>query len=92
MSLHPGTDAAGAIRYALTSRLSPEGRVAISLLLYRGGGVAHSRSLGVVERHQLVDVMYKCRMHLNRLGVQRLSAPEPGRDRLPPAQTLTIRR
>ena len=85
MSLHPGTDAAGAIRYALTSRLSPEGRVAISLLLYRGGGVAHSRSLGVVERHQLVDVMYKCRLH-------RLSAPEPGRDRLPPAQTLTIRR
>ncbi len=82
----------GAIKYALTSRLSPEGRVTISLQLFKGSDVAHSRSLGVVERHQLVDVMFKCRMHLNRLGVERLSAPEAGPGRLPPAQTLRVKR
>ena len=80
------------VRYALTSRLSTEGKVAISLQLFKGQAVAHTQSLGVVEQHHLVDVMFKCRMHLNRLGVQRLSAPEAGRTRLPPAQTLKVRR
>lgn len=85
-----GSDAP--IRYALISRLSTEGRIAISLQLFRGDRVAHSRSLGVVDRSQVVDVMYKCRMHLSRLGVQRLKAGEAGPERLPPAQTLRLKR
>ena len=81
----------GAIKYALTSRLSPEGRIAVSLQLFKGRDVVHSRSLGVVERHQAVDVMFKCRMHLSRLGVEQLVAPEAPPSRLPPAQALRIR-
>ena len=92
MSPRPGADADGAVQYALTSRLSPEGRVALSLHLYRGSDVVHSRSLGVIEHHQLADVLFKCRMHLDRQGVQRLSAPEAGPNRLPPAQTLKLKR
>ena len=82
----------GAVRYALTLRLSPEGRVALSLQLYRRSDVVHSRSLGVVERHQVKDVLFKCRMHLDRQDVKRLSAPEAGPNRLPPAQTLKFKR
>ena len=92
MSAKPSAGSDGDITYALTSRLSPEGRIAISLQLYKGRDVAHSRSLGVVERHQAVDVMFKCRMHLSRLGVQQLVAPEAAPNRLPPAQTLRVRR
>lgn len=92
MSQKSSADPGGSITYALTSRLSAEGRVAISLRLYRGHDVAHSRSLGVVEHHELVDVMRKCRMHLDRLGVERLAGPDIGIGRLPPAQTLNINR
>lgn len=92
MSAKPGVAADAAITYALTSRLSPEGRVTISLQLFRGRDVAHSRSLGVVERDQLVDVMHKCRRHLDRLGVERLSAPRAAPSRLPPARTLKVKR
>jgi hypothetical protein len=92
MSRNPSADPEGAITYALTSRLSAEGRVAISLRLYRGQDVAHSRSLGVVEHHELVDVMRRCRMHLDRLGVERLSGPDLGMGRVPPAQRLQVKR
>jgi hypothetical protein len=88
MSPKPVIDPGRAITYALTSRLSPEGRVAISLQLFKGRGMAHSRSLGIVERHEVADVMSRCRLHLNRLGVERLSAPQAAVGRLPPAQTL----
>lgn len=88
MSSRPSTRSNTPIRYALTSRLSTEGQVTISLQLFKGRDIAHSRSLAVVERHELVDVMYKCRMHLNRLGVQRVTAPDSASTRLPPAQTL----
>ena len=92
MSAKPSVGFDGAIKYALISRLSPEGRIAISLQLFKGRDVAHSRSLGVVERHQAVEVMFKCRMHLSRLGVEQLVAPEAAPSRLPPAQTLRIKR
>ena len=85
-------DADGAITYALTSRLSTEGRVAISLQLFRGRDIAHTRSLGLVDRRESADVLYKCHMHLNRLGVPRLNAPEAAPSRLPPAQTLRVQR
>ena len=92
MSSTPNASFGRAVQYALTSRLSPEGRVALSLQLFKGRDVVHSRSLGMVERHQVADVMFKCRMHLDRLGVAQLSAPEAGPKRLPPAQTLRVRR
>ena len=92
MSAKSGVASDAAITYALTSRLSTEGRVTISLQLYKGRDVAHSRSLGVVEQHESADVMFKCRMHLNRLGVQRLNAPAAAPRRLPPAQTLRVKR
>ncbi|RYB05289.1 hypothetical protein [Lichenibacterium ramalinae] len=92
MSSKSVIDPGSAITYALTSRLSPEGRVAISLQLFKGRGMAHSRSLGIVERHEVADVMSKCRRHLDRLGVERLSAPDVAPGRLPPAQTLKLKR
>ena len=92
MSAKSSAEPDGAIKYALTSRLSPEGRIAISLQLYKGRDVAHSRSLGVVERSQAVDVMFKCRMHLSHLGVDQLVAPEAAPSRMPPAQTLRVKR
>ena len=85
-------DADGAVQYALTSRLSPEGRVALSLQLYRGSDVVHSRSLGLVERHEVADVLFKCRTHMDRQGVQRLSAPKARRSRPTPAETLKVKR
>ncbi len=85
-------DANGAVHYALTLRLSPEGLVALSLQLYRGRDVVHNQSLGLVERHQVADVLFKCRMHLDRQGVRRLSAPEAGRSRPTPAETLKVKR
>ena len=91
MSTSSLPDADGVITYALTSRLSTEGRVAISLQLFKGREVAHTRSLGLVDRRESADVMYKCHMHLNRLGVQRLSAPEAAPSRLPPAQMLRVK-
>ena len=92
MSAKSGAGSDDAIRYALTSRLSTEGRVAISLQLFKGRAVAHSRSLAVVERHESAAVLSKCRIHLDRLGVQRLAAPEAAPGRLPPAQTLRVKR
>ncbi len=92
MSIPPSADLERVVQYALTSRLSPEGRVALSLQLFKGRDVVHSRSLGMVERYQVADVIFRCRMHLDRLGVAQLSAPEAGPTRLPPAQTLRVRR
>ncbi len=60
MSSRLDADADGAVQYALTSRLSPEGRVALSLQLYKGSDVVHSRPLGLVEHHQVADVVLRC--------------------------------
>ena len=91
MSLQPSVTLDGDIRYVLTSRLSTEGRIAVSLQLFRRGDMAHSHPLGDVDRHQIADVMSKCRSHLNRLGVQQLSAPKAAPGRLPPARTLQVK-
>ena len=58
------------VRYLLTSRLSPEGQVSITLKLYRGQKIALTRPVATVERNQTAEVMRKCRQHLGKLGLQ----------------------
>ncbi len=61
--------AATPVRYTLTPRLSTEGRVSITLRLYRGDTIAHTRPLATVDRKQAAEVMLKCHRHLGRLGI-----------------------
>lgn len=83
--------AAVPVRYLLTSRLSSEGQVAITLKLYRGHRVALTRAVAVVDRDQSADVMRKCRQHLGKLGLEGVSggpARPPAAGGLPPASRL----
>ena len=87
--------AATPVRYLLTSRLSSEGQVSITLKLYRGHRVALTKAVALVDRDQTAEVMRKCRQHLGKLGLEGIAhgavrspdAPAPPSG-LPPASRL----
>ena len=90
------------VRYMLIPRLLTDGRVSITLQLYRERRLASTSPVAVIDRVQAADLMYKCRQHLGRLGVGDLSTVPIDRfslmdrvhqarsGRLPPAAKLVV--
>lgn len=74
-------DFASSIRYALTHRPAPGGRVEIVLDLFRGATPALTRTVASVGTHELAPVVLACRRYLERRGAhavtQAAAAPEP---------------
>ena len=61
------------VSYMLIPRLLTDGRVSITLQLYRERRLASTSPVAVIDRVQAADLIYKCRQHLGRLGVGDLS-------------------
>ena len=90
------------VSYMLIPRLLTDGRVSITLQLYRERRLASTSPVAVIDRVQAADLMYKCRQHLGRLGVEdrsivainRFSLMDRVHDarsgRLPPAAKLGV--
>ena len=74
MDATPFTDFASSIRYALTPRPAPGGRVDIVLDLYRGAVPAHTRTIARIEPGQADSLLRTCRRHLERRGAHALVA------------------
>ena len=74
-------DFASSIRYALTPRPAPGGRVDIVLDLFRGAAPALTRTIASVRASEAAPLLARCRRHLERHGAHAVMsaavAPEP---------------
>ncbi len=61
---------AAPIRYLLTPRISTDGRVAITLQLYRGDRIALTSPIATVAQREAAEVMHKCKLRFAKLGVE----------------------
>ena len=88
------------IRFALSSRILTDGRVALTLQLFRGTNPVLTKLLATVDRREAVSVAFESRRHLEKLGIEAIvessvvavpiRAMKPGDPRpgLPPAASL----
>jgi hypothetical protein len=62
--------ASAPIRYRLTPRIATDGRVSITLQLYRGNTVASTSPVATVAQRDAAEVMHKCKLRFATLGVE----------------------
>ena len=96
----PHLQPAGAISFALATRLMISGGIAVVLHLYRDKSLTRTSTLMVCERQTAAGVLQTCRSHLRRLGIAeesqgdrgRVTAfPEPERTAVPERRKRPIR-
>jgi len=80
--------AAAPIRYLLTPRIATDGRVAITLQLYRGDKIALTSPIATVAQREAAEVMHKCKLRFAKLGVEGMPYDALGSTRLS-AQTTS---
>jgi len=87
--MDPASDsrASAPIRYRLTPRISTDGRVSITLQLYRGNTVASTSSVAMVAQRDAAEVMHQCKLRFAKLGVEGMPREPLGAGRVSSRET-----